>query len=136
MSPATPPQPLEYSYTTFDGQRRRVLVGVDSIDMTSAWSVYDVPVGGKHTHGWLVERLDGHDDKLLEATSLAKEYAADQQRFHDEDRGEQAKPDPLSRPIIDADGKRHPVEVPLTEIRSHAALACRQAAAEREPLAA
>jgi hypothetical protein len=129
-------EPLEYGYTTWDGEERRVLVGVDSTDMTGVWSVYDVPVGGRHTQGWLVERLDGYDDKLPKATSLAKEYAADQQRFHRGERGEQAKPDPLPCPIVGGDGKRRPVEVPLAEICRHAALARRQAAAEREPLAA
>lgn len=116
-------EPLEYTYTTWDGQARKAVVGVDSIEETGAWSVYDMPADGKHTHGWLVERLDGYDDKLPKATGLARSYAADQQRFHDGERGEHAKPDPLTRPVVDDDGKRHPVEVPLVEIRKHVVLA-------------
>jgi len=126
-------EPLEYTYTTWDGEARKVQVAVDSIDLTGAWSVYDVPVGGQHTHGWLVERLDGHDDKLPKATGLAREYAADQQRFHDGERGDQAKADPLSRPIVDEQGKRHPVEAPLAEIRKHVVLARLQAASKSDP---
>ena len=128
-------EPLEYDYRTFEGESRKVLVGVDSIDMTGAWSVYDVPVDGKHTHGWLVERLDGHDDKLGEATFLAAEYAADQQRFHDGERGEHAKAEPLTRPVGE-DGHRHPVLVPLVEIRKHVKFARQQAGSGRQPIAA
>jgi hypothetical protein len=130
-------EPLEYHYSTFEGEARKALVGVDSIDMTNAWSVYDVPAAaGNHTHGWLVERLDGHDDKLGEATFLAAEYAADQQRFHDSERGEQSIPDPLPRPVVDSDGHRQPVTVPLGEIRKHAALARQRANCDRQPIAA
>jgi hypothetical protein len=126
-------EPLEYPYTTSDGERRSVVVGVDSIEMTGTWSVYDVPVGGKYTHGWLVERLAGNDEKVGEAIGLAAEYAADQQRFNDQERGEQAKSDPLSRPIVDENGKRRPVEVPLSEIRENAALARQQTAPDPQP---
>lgn len=140
MSPYKPTsghgEPLEYHYSTFEGESRKVIVGVDSIDMTGAWSVYDIPAGGKHTHGWLVERLDGHDDKLGVATFLAAEYAADQQRFHDGERGEQSIPDPLPRPLVDRDGRRHPVTVALEEIRKHAKFARQQASCDPQPIAA
>jgi hypothetical protein len=129
-------EPLEYHYRTFEGEDRTVLVGVDSIEMTGVWSVYDVPADGKHTHGWLVERLDGHDDKLGAATFLAAEYAADQQRFHDSERGEQSIPDPLPRPVVDEDGHRQPVMVPLGEIRKHATFARQIAGCDRQPIAA
>jgi hypothetical protein len=141
MSPYTPTsgqgEPLEYHYSTFEGESRKVLVGVDAIDMTGAWSVYDVPAtAGNHTHGWLVERLDGHDDKLGEATFLAAEYAADQQRFHDSERGEQSIPNPLPRPTVDSDGHRQPVTLPLAEIRQHAALARQRAGCDSHAVAA
>jgi len=139
MSALTTPEdgsePLEYTYTTWDRKVRKAVVGVDSIDLTGAWSVYDVPVGNEGTHGWLVERLDAHDDKLPKATGLAREYAADQQRYHDGERGEHSKPDPLTRPIVHEDGKRRPVEVPVAEIRRHVVLARRQAAAKPDPQA-
>jgi hypothetical protein len=120
----------------FEGQRRQVLVGVDSIEMTGVWSVYDVPLGGKHTHGWLVQRLDGHDDKLLEAAALARAYAADQEHLHDVLAQLLAKANPLPRPIVDESGKRHPVEVRLAEIRKDAELARRQATPDPQPIAA
>jgi len=129
-------EPLEYHYRTFEGESRKVLVGVDAIELTGVWSVYDVPAAGRHIDGWLIERLDGHDDKLGEATFLAAEYAADQQRYHDSQRGEQSIADPLPRPIVDSDGQRQPVTVALAEIRKHAALARRQAVSEPRPLAA
>ena len=129
-------EPLDYHYRTFEGEAREVLVGVDSIDMTGAWSVYDVPAAGEQSDGWLVERLDGHDDKLGEATFLAAEYAADQQRFHDSERGEHSIPDPLPRPMVDSDGNRQPVTLALSEIREHAALARQRANCERQPIAA
>ncbi|HEY3830170.1 MAG TPA: hypothetical protein VGL57_13335 [Solirubrobacteraceae bacterium] len=140
MSPYTPTsgqgEPLEYHYRTFEGEARKALVGVDSIDMTGAWSVYDVPAAGDHTHGWLVERLDGHDDKLGEATFLAAEYAADQQRFHNNERGEESIPDPLPRPMVDSEGHRQPVTVPIGEIRQHAALARQHANCDSHAVAA
>ncbi len=140
MSPYKPVsgdgEALEYQYTTFEGEPRKVVVGVDSIDMTGAWSVYDVTAAGTPVEGWLVERLDGHDDKLGEATFLAGEYAADQQRFHESERGEQPIPDPLPRPIVGANGRRQPVTVPIAEIREHAGYARQQAAPDVEPVAA
>jgi hypothetical protein len=128
-------EPLEYTYTTWDGKTRKAVVGVDAIEETGAWSVYDMPVGGKHTHGWLVDRIDAPDDKLDEATSLARAYAADQQGYHDGERGGHAKPDPLPRPVVDENGRHQPVEVPLAEIRKHVALARRQAAGKPDPQA-
>jgi hypothetical protein len=125
---------LEYGYTTFEGEVRTVVVGVDSA--TSAWSVYDVSACGEPVEGWLIERLDGHDDKLDEATFLAAEYAADQQRFHDSERGEQPVPDPLPRPIVGADEHRQPRTVPIAEIREHARYARQQAVPDAEPVAA
>ncbi len=127
---------LEYQYVTFEGEPRTVLVGVDSIDMTGAWSVYDVPARGKPVAGWLIERLNGHDDKLGEAAFLASQYAADQQRFHNNERSEQPVPDPLPRPLLDGDGRRQPVTVPTAEIRKHARYAQQQAVGGAEPLAA
>jgi hypothetical protein len=127
-------EPLEYPYRTFEGEARKAIVGVDQVDMT--WLVYDVPAAGKPAHGWLVERLDGHDDKLGEATFLAAEYAADQQRFHDSERGEQPKPDPLWRPVVDEDGNRQPVMVAIGEIHEHTGLARQLAAPDEQPIAA
>jgi hypothetical protein len=108
---------LEYTYTTWEKTRRRVLVGVDAIEHTGVWSVYDIPAGPGHEVGWLVQRLDGHDEKLDAAAALAGEYSRDQQRYHDGERSEHALADPLPRPV----------DVPLDEIRKHTALARRLA---------
>ena len=113
---------LEFTYTTWEKQGRRVLVGVDATDHTGVWSVFDVPVGRGHAVGWLVARLDGYDEKLDAACALAADYASEQQRFHDEERSEHALADPLPRPV----------DVQLAEIRKHTALA-RRLAAPAEP---
>ncbi len=115
--PGAEPPPLEFTYRTFEKERRRVLVGVDAIDHTGVWSVYDVPVGSSHTVGWLVQRLDGYDEKLDAASALAADYAGEQQRFHQGERSEQALADPLPRPEA----------IPLADIRKHTRLARRLA---------
>ena len=107
--------PLAYQYTTWEKQRRRVLVGLDAIAHTGVWSVYDVPSGSDAGPGWLVERLNGHDEKLDAAAALACDYSSEQQRFHDGERSQQALPDPLPKPT----------EVPVGRIRKHAARARR-----------
>ena len=79
--PGEEPPPLAFTYRTFEKERRRVLVGVDAIDHTGVWSVYDVPVGRSHTVGWRVQRLDGYDEKLDAASALAAEYPAPWTQF-------------------------------------------------------
>jgi hypothetical protein len=116
---------LEYPYTTFEGEHRKVLVAVDAIEETGVWSVYDMPAGRDAKVGWLVERLAAHDEKLDEAVFLAVAYHADQVAYQAGERGEQVSPDPLPKPT----------ETPAGEIRKHAALARRLAAALQEPTA-
>jgi hypothetical protein len=116
---------LAYPYSTWDGERRSVLVTVDAIEQTGVWSVYDVPVARGAKVGWLVERLDAPDEKLDAAVSLAVAYHADQVAFHSGERGEQSSPDPLPKPA----------EVPAREIHKHAELAQRLIAAVYEPTA-
>jgi hypothetical protein len=101
------------------------LVVVDAIEMTGVWSVYDVPVERGAQAGWLVQRLDAHDEKLDAAVSLAVTYHADQVAFHAGERSEHPCPDPLPKPT----------EVPVWEIRKHAELAERLLAAQYEPTA-
>ena len=121
--PNSPAPTLEYPYTTFEGEDRKVLVAVDAIEETGVWSVYDMPAGRGAKVGWLVERLAAHDEKLDEAVFLAVSYHADQVAYQAGERGEQVSPDPLPKPT----------EIPAGEIRKHAALARRLAAAVHRP---
>ncbi len=124
--PGSPDAPrLAYPYTTLAGDCRIVLVAVDAIEMTGVWSVYDVPAERGAQVGWLIQRLDAHDEKLDAAVSLAVAYHADQVAFHAGERSEHPCPDPLSKPT----------EVPAGEIRKHAELAERLIADLYEPTA-
>jgi hypothetical protein len=123
-SPAEPEDfTLEYPYTTFEGEQRSTVVAVDAIKVTGVWSVYDMPAGRGGTVGWLVERLDAHDEKLDAAIGVARTYTESQVAFHANERGGHSSPDPLP----------NPTEIPLKEIRKHAALARRIVAAMSEP---
>jgi hypothetical protein len=103
---------LEYSYSTFEGEERDVLVGVESRDQAEIWSVYDVPAGDGHEAGWLVEHLTGPDEKLEAAAGVARAYWESQVAFQSEGR-EFCPMDPLPKPT----------EVPIAEIREHVDLA-------------
>ena len=67
-----------------------------SRDPAGRWQVLDT--GGSATV--LVETLTGHDDRLDQALALARDYAAEQQAFHNGTR----ESDPLPRAVaIDAE---------------------------------
>jgi hypothetical protein len=114
---------LEYPYTTFDGEDRIAVVTVDAVKVTAVWSVYDIPAKRGGTVGWLVERLDAHDEKLDAAIGLARAYQESQGAFHSNERGSHSCPDPLPNPTV----------IPIKEIRKDAALARRVVAAMTEP---
>lgn len=114
---------LEYPYTTFEGEDRIAIVTSDAIKATAVWSVYDIPAKPGSTVGWLVERLDAHDEKLDAAIGLARSYQESQVAFHSQQRGGHSSPDPLP----------HPTEIPLKEIRRHAGHARRAVARITEP---
>jgi hypothetical protein len=115
---------LAFGYTTFEKVRRKVLVAADAIKETQVWSVYDVPVARGATVGWLVERLDAHDEKLDAAIGVARAYCESQALFHRAD-GEFRLGDPLP----------DPTEVPIAAIRKDAAFAKRLAATPAQPTA-
>jgi hypothetical protein len=115
---------LEFHYATFEKERRKVLVAADAIEATQVWSVYDVPAARGATVGWIVERLDAHDEKLDAAIGVARSYCESQAAFHKAD-GEFRLGDPMP----------NPTEVPIAEIRKNAAFARRLAATAAEPTA-
>ena len=75
--------------------RYRARDGTDHVVLTDRtpegrWQVLDRADG----HTLVVETLTGHDDRLAQAQALARDYAAEQQAYHDGDRLE----NPLPRP--------------------------------------
>jgi hypothetical protein len=47
----------------------------------------------------VVETLIGHDDRLPQAEAIARDYAAEQQAYHDGERLEDPLPEPRPHPI-------------------------------------
>ena len=68
------------------GRDHVVLVRRDTV---GRWQVLDR--AGARTR--LVETLHGHDDRLAQAVALARDYARQQQAFHDGDRLESPLPE-------------------------------------------
>jgi hypothetical protein len=83
---------LAISYRARSRRNREVLIAVDDL---GEWAVYDTPAGGTGKTGRLVDRLAGHDERLLQALALQAEYAADQQAYSAGRREEHLTPDPL-----------------------------------------
>ena len=78
-----------------DAARYRTRDGTEHVVLTSRtpegrWQVLDRAAG----HTLLVETLTGYDDRLAQAEALARDYAAEQQAYHDGDRLEDPLPIP------------------------------------------
>ena len=70
---------VSLAYETRAGECRRAVLTVDEAE---AWSVYDVcGVAGAEPFGVLVERLDGANEKLLEALAVQADYVSCQREF-------------------------------------------------------
>jgi hypothetical protein len=70
---------VSLAYETRAGECRRAVLTVDEAE---AWSVYDVSgVAGAERFGVLVERLDGANEKLLEALAVQADYVSCQREF-------------------------------------------------------
>jgi hypothetical protein len=85
---------LTARYRARDGTEHRVLARRTP---EGRWQVLDR--NGKHTR--VVETLTGHDDRLAQAEALARDYAGEQQAYHD---GELLT-DPL--PAVRQPGEEH-----------------------------
>jgi hypothetical protein len=75
--------------------RYRARDGTEHVVLTSRtregrWQVHDRDA----EHTLLVETLTGYDDRLAQAEALARDYAAEQQAYHDGDRLEDPLPVP------------------------------------------
>ena len=70
------------------------------------WQVLDRAAGDT----LLVETLTGHDDRLAQAEALARDYAAEQQAYHDGDRLEDPLPRPQPQPARSSHGRREPAD--------------------------
>src|SRR3954452_17589991 len=82
-----PPPRTAATYHARDGSEHDVLVLTTP---AGRWRILDTS-DDDVVH---VETLTGHDDRLSQATALARDYAAEQQAYHDGERLE----DPLPRP--------------------------------------
>jgi hypothetical protein len=70
---------VSVAYETRAGECRRAVLTVDKAE---AWSVYDVcGLAGAERFGVLVERLDGANEKLLEALAVQADYVSCQREF-------------------------------------------------------
>jgi hypothetical protein len=77
---------VSLAYETRGGECRRAVLTVDEAE---AWSVYDVcGVAGAEPFGVLVERLDGANEKLLEALAVQADYVSCQREFTNGEREE------------------------------------------------
>ena len=82
-------------YRARDGTEHRVLA---ERSPEGRWQVLDATPAGST----IVDTLAGHDDRLDQATALARDYAAEQQAYHDGQRLD----DPLPRTQPDATEER------------------------------
>ena len=78
-------------YRTRDGTDHVVLVG---LTQEGRWQVLD---RADHQAG-VVETLTGPDDRAAQAEALARDYAAEQQAYHDGERLEDPLPAPRPHP--------------------------------------
>ena len=80
------PDRISARYRARDGTEHRVLARRTP---EGRWQVLDRAAGGM----LLVETLTGHDDRLAQAEALARDYAAEQQAYHDGERLEDPLPE-------------------------------------------
>jgi hypothetical protein len=94
-----PPPRTAAIYRARDGSEHDVLVLTTP---AGRWRILDTT----ETTVVHVETLTGHDDLLSQATALARDYASEQQAYHDGERLE----DPLPRLRPDAPPEDEPVQ--------------------------
>jgi glucose dehydrogenase len=81
------PNPITASFRARDGTEHDMLVQRTA---EGHWRVFDRRDG----ETLVVETLTGHEDRLAQAEALARDYAAEQQAYHDGDRLDNPCPRP------------------------------------------